>query len=135
MVFPLVSPSWTTDFLKPIFKKGEKNDPDNYRGLAIGSAFAKLFSQILLNRLTEFVDTKNLLSPHQGGFRKGMSLIEKVVKKAKKRMFVAFIDFSKAYDTVNRDKLFDRLRSMGINGIFLKNIIAMYEKTCYKDKT
>ena len=43
---------WALNFLKPIFKKGSTKDPDNYRGLAIGSAFAKLFSFISLKRLT-----------------------------------------------------------------------------------
>ena len=48
--------SWTINFLKPIFKKGDKEDTDNYRGLAVGSAFAKLFSQILLKRLAAYAD-------------------------------------------------------------------------------
>ena len=65
--------SWTINFLKPIFKKGDKYDTDNYRGLAVGSAFAKLFSQILLRRLTPFINEKGLLSPNQGGFQKNMS--------------------------------------------------------------
>ena len=64
---------WTINFLKPIFKKGDKCDTDNYRGLAVGSAFAKLFSQILLGRLTSFINEKGLLSPNQGGFQKNMS--------------------------------------------------------------
>ena len=36
---------WTSNFLKPIYKKGETIDPDNYRGLAIGAALAKLYSR------------------------------------------------------------------------------------------
>ena len=82
---------WTINFLKPIFKKGETDDTDNYRGLAIGSAFAKLFSHILLKRLVRFMDEKKLLSPNQIGFLKGKStsdhifllqtLVEKVVTK------------------------------------------------------
>ena len=135
---------WTVNFLKPIFKKGEKDDTDNFRGLAIGSAFAKLFSQILLKRLTKFIDEKKLLSANQIGFLKGKStsdhifllqtVIEKVVKKGKRKLFVAFIDFKKAYDTVDRDLLLKRLKSLGINGIFLKNIASMYEKTKYSIK-
>lgn len=62
------------------------------------------------------------------------TLIEKVVKKNKKKLFAAFIDYSKAYDTVDRGKLFDRLKSVGINGIFLKNLMAMYENPSYKIK-
>ena len=120
--------SWTINFFKPIFKKGDKYDTDNYRGLAVGSAFAKLFSQILLRRLTAFINGKGLLSPNQGGFQKNMctsdlifllqTIIEKVVKKGKKKLFVAFIDFQKAYDTVDRDLLLKRLKTLGINGLF-----------------
>ena len=87
--------NWTVNFLKPIFKKGEIDDTENYRGLAIGSALAKLFSQILLRRLNRYVDEKKLLSPNQGGFLKGRStsdhifllqtIIEKVVKKGRKK--------------------------------------------------
>ena len=38
---------WNSNYLKPIYKKGGLEDPDNYRGLAIGSAFAKLFTRFL----------------------------------------------------------------------------------------
>ena len=46
---------WTINFLKPIYKKGGVTDPENYRGLAIGSALGKLFSLILLKRLTKIL--------------------------------------------------------------------------------
>ena len=62
------------------------------------------------------------------------TLIEKVVKKHRGKMYVAFIDFKKAYDTVDRQILFRRLNHLGINGIFYKNIVAMYEKTKYSIK-
>lgn len=132
---------WPTNFLKPIFKKGSTLDPDNYRGLAVGSAFAKLFSFILLNRLTEFIDIKKLISPNQIGFMKLMgtsdhifllrTIVEKIVKKNKKRLYVVFIDFKKAYDTVNRKLLYEKLKNLGINGTFMRNIEAMYRKTEY----
>ena len=132
---------WTQNFLRPIYKKGSSSDPDNYRGLAIGSAFAKLFSFILLNRLTEFISIKNLISPNQIGFMKKMgtsdhvfllqTIVEKVVKKNKKKLYVVFIDFKKAYDTVNRNRLFNKLRKLGINGTFMQNIEAMYKRTEY----
>ena len=132
---------WVTNFLKPIYKKGRTNDPENFRGLAIGSAFAKLFSFILLNRLIKFIDLNKLISPKQIGFMKGMrtsdhifflqTVVEKIVKKNKKRLFAVFIDFKKAYDTVDRNILMRRLQKLGINGFFLRNIWAMYTKTEY----
>ena len=63
--------SWTKNFLKPIYKKLDVKNTDNYRGLAIGSAFAKLFSSILLNRLNKYIEDKKLISPYQIGFMKG----------------------------------------------------------------
>ena len=132
---------WTLNFLKPIFKKGSTKDPDNYRGLAIGSTFAKLFSFILLKRLVDFMDLKEILSPEQIGFMKGkctsdhifflQTVVEKVVKKNKKKLYAVFIDFKKAYDTVNREFLTKKLKSLGINGTFMRNIEAMYGKTEY----
>ena len=130
---------WVTNFLNHIYKKGSTSDPENVRGLAIGSAFAKLFSFILLNRLVKLIDLKKLISPKQFGFMKGMitsdhifflqTVIEKIVKKNKKKLFVVFIDFRKAYDTVDRNILMKRLKQLGINGIYLRNIIvAMYTK-------
>ena len=47
---------------------------------------------------------------------------------------MCFIDFKKAYDTVNRDQLLQTLKHLGINGLFLKNIASMYEKTKYAIK-
>ena len=82
---------WNTNYLKPIHKKGDTDDPDNYRGVALGSTFAKLYSLILLKRLTGFIETYKLISPNQIGFMEGsrasdhvfllQTLIEKVVKK------------------------------------------------------
>ena len=133
---------WTSNFLKPIFKKGENVDPDNYRGLAIEAAMAKLHSLILLGRLTEFIKKKDLISANQIGFMTCTSdhifllqaIIEKVVKKNKRKLYAVFIDFKKAYDTVDGGKLFRRLQTLGINGIFLKNLKAMYETISYKIK-
>ena len=105
--------NWTLNFLKPIYKKGNVKDPNNYRGIAIGSAFAKLFSQILLKRLIKYINMKNIISPKQIGFMQGcrtsdhifllQTIVEKIVKKEKGRLYAAFIDLKKAYDTVNRD--------------------------------
>ena len=135
---------WNSNYLKPIYKKGDVEDPDNYRGLAIGSAFAKLFSLILLKRLLKYIDENNLITKKQIGFMKGsrtsdhifllQTIIEKVVKKNKSKLYAAFIDFKKAYDTVDRSRLFERLKSVGINGFFFRNITSMYEKTKYSIK-
>ena len=91
---------------------------------------AKLYSLILLGRFTEYIKMNGLISPNQIGFMTCTSdhifllqtIIEKVVKKNKRRLYAVFIDFKKAYDTVDRDKLFIRLQEIGINGIFLRTL-------------
>ena len=79
-----------------------------------------------------------LISNNQIGFMKGrrtadhifliQTIVDKIVKKNGRKLYVAFIDFRKAYDTVNRDILFYRLKMLGIGGIFLNNIKAIYKK-------
>ena len=88
---------WTQNFLKAIYKKKDAKDPGNYRGLAIGSVFAKLFSFVLLNRLNEYIEREKLMSPNQIGFMKGCrtsdhvfllkTLITKTVKKNGKLLY------------------------------------------------
>ena len=131
------------NFLKPIFKKGDTQYTNNFRGLAISSALAKLHSLIMLKRLTTYIKENKLISPNQG-FMEGcrtsdhifllQTIIEKVVKKNRKKLFCAFVDFKKAYDTVDRMTLLQQLEKIGIKGIFYKNIAAMNEKVEYSIK-
>ena len=137
-IYPTV---WTQNYLKPVFKHGKISEPGNYRGLVIGSIFSKLYSFILLERLNKYLEMKKLISNNQIGFMKGcrtsdhifliQTIVDKIVKKNGKKLFVAFIDFRKAYDTVDRENLFYRLSKLGISGIFLNNIKALYKKTEY----
>ena len=135
---------WATNILKTILKKGIASDPDNYRGIAIGSCIAKLFSLVLLGRLEKFVFENKLISQNQIGFKKGhrtadhvfvlSTIINKIVKVEKKRLYTAFIDFRKAYDHINRTLLFTKLQKMGIQGLFYENIKRIYESTYYMTK-
>ena len=134
---------WSINYLRTIFKTGSQEDPDNYRGLAIGSAISKLYSIILLRRLESFIINKNILSPNQIGFRKGFrtadhifvlkTLVTKITRQNKK-LFTAFIDFKKAYDTVNRTILLERLSSIGIGHKLLLNLRSLYNRTDYAIK-
>ena len=96
----------------------------------------------MLRRLAAYIDQNKNISRNQIGFMKGsrtsdhifllQTIIEKVVKKAcQQKLFCAFIDFEKAYDTVNRRTLLGRLNDIGINGLFFKNVVSMYQKTDY----
>ena len=135
--------SWSVNFLKPIYKSGPTEDPGNYRGLAIGSALAKLYSMILLNRLETFVTEHNIISMCQIGFRKLFRTADHIyvlktiinMKMTKgEKLYAAFIDFRKAYDTVNRDKMLQQLQKIGAGSKFIENIRSIYEKVQYAIK-
>ena len=132
------------NYLITIFKKGEVDVPDNYRGIAIGSALGKIFSLILLERLESVIQVSHPISPNQIGFRKGhitsdhifvlKTIVDKIVKTDKRKLFVAFIDFRKAYDRINRTLLFLKLQRLGIQGLFYRNLKSLYALFLYQIK-
>ena len=127
--------SWCRNILVTLYKGGGNNDPDNYRGISIGSCLAKLFSTILYHRILEVNDNVGLINNKQIGFLKGFrtadhllvidTIINEVVHKQKKKLFVAFIDLKKAYDKINRDALIFKLKSKGFSGKFLMSIVVL----------
>jgi hypothetical protein len=62
---------WAKGYIVPIFKSGSRDDPSNYRGIAIGSCLCKLFVKILNNRLEKNLLSRNIIRPEQIGFCKG----------------------------------------------------------------
>ena len=85
---------WSENFLKPNLKKGETCDPDNSRGIAIGSIVAKLFCLVLLDRLDNRITKTKPISINQIGFMKGYrtadhifvlkTIVHKIVSNEKK---------------------------------------------------
>lgn len=91
--------------------------------------------------MTTFLDSNNTLSEAQAGFRSGYSPSDHIfnlyslinyAKLKKKKLFVAFIDFQKAFDNVWRIGLWKTILNEGINGKFLRIIQNMYSsiKSC-----
>jgi hypothetical protein len=68
-VFPSL---WRENFIKPLFKGGDMNNPSCYRGIAISSCLIKLFTRIMFNKLDEYLENNSIICPEQKGFRKGM---------------------------------------------------------------
>jgi hypothetical protein len=128
--------------IKPIYKKkGDASNPSSYRPITILSCIGKLFTCILNRRLNTFLELNQIISPVQAGFRKGFSTIDNIfvlhmlsdiLKQNKKKLYCAFIDFSKAFDKVWRTGLWHKLIKVGIEGRFLTLIKTMYQniKSC-----
>ena len=133
---------WLTGLIIPIYKnKGEKNDPNNYRGITLLSCLGKLFTSILNHRLTEFCENNLILKEIQAGFRKGYSTLDHIFvlknlidifKSKNKKLFCCYVDYTKAFDSIWREALWHKLINCGIQGKILNVIKSMYAqiKSC-----
>jgi hypothetical protein len=129
-------PMWTISKMFNIFKKGDRMDTSNYRGICILQCMAKLYDLILSTRFQLWYKPK----PQQAGSQKGRGCEEQILvtrllidiaRKCKRTLYVSFIDYEKAYDRVNRQKLLMYLDSLGCGTRFLHAIMAsLMESQC-----
>ncbi len=128
---------WSTNTLSTIHKGGPKDNLDNYRGISVGSCFGKLFGALLSSRMEKTMNEFDLIGPNQIGFLKGHrtsdhvyvvnTLVNRIVKQRGKSIFTAFIDLRKAYDSVDRYFLFNKLWALGFNGNFFESLKSIYK--------
>ena len=110
---------WTQIIIIPIHKKGSMNNADNYRGIALIDILSKVYINIITRRLTFYTQAYNCICENQCGFREGYStidnafvlysIINKYLSMKGKSIYVAFIDFQKAFDSVDRCILYEVL--------------------------
>ena len=134
--------AWTTASIIPIPKKGDLSKPGNYRGISLAPVAAKVFNKLLLNRIYPFVDP--LLRPNQNGFRKGRSTLPQILairrileecKIGNKAAAIIFVDFSKAFDSINRQALFHILGLYGIPAPLVNAIKLLYDSSFSRVQT
>lgn len=117
--------------VKPIYKKGDKLEPTNYRPISLITNFTKIFEKILKTRINSFVNKFKLISTNQYGFREKKStsdaiacLTQKIylsVDQSKPSLGI-FLDLAKAFDTVSHSMLIETLEIMGIRNLPLQLI-------------
>ena len=122
---------WKSSMVFPIFKKGARFNPLNYRPISLTSVCCKTFERLLCGHLTNYLESNMILSPHQFGFRASRSTVDQlllVYDNVSKHMDeghivdVILFDFSKAFDVVVHSLLINKLKSLGIRGKILQCI-------------
>ena len=129
--------AWQVSALVPVPKpKGRPDVFDDHRGIAVSPVAAKLFAMVMLARLDRWAESRGLRAKGQAGFRAGrgtpdnLFVLRHIIDAAaarKQPLFCAYVDFSKAYDRVDRGVLWRVLRGCGLHGAALSTVQAMYE--------
>ena len=117
----------------PLFKADDPRIFSNYRPVSVLPVISKILGRIMYNRLVEYLNKNNIIYSKQFGFRKShssamalMLLVDKISKALEDGEFAVgiFIDFSKAFDTINFNILFNKLYHYGIRGSELNWFIS-----------
>ena len=111
--------------VRPIYKKGDKSQPGNYRPVSLTSVLCKVMETFIKNSLNNHLINNNILSDQQFGFVSGRSTITQLIVTLNEWLFsldndinidAAYMDFRKAFDTVPHRRLINKLKGYNISG-------------------
>lgn len=124
---------WLEANIFPIFKKGRKDIASNYRPVSLTSIVSKVFEHIIYSNISKHLESNNILTPKQHGFRPGFSCETQLVSAIhdwaqaldnSTETDVVIFDFSKAFDVVPHQRLLCKLNHLGIDRQLIKWISA-----------
>ena len=116
---------WKQQYVHPVFKKGSRSDPANYRPVALTCILCKTLEHIIASNLHCHLEEHGFLSDAQHGFRKLRSCETQLYAtlqdffdtlEAGGRLDAVVLDFSKAFDKVPHERLMSKLLHCGVQG-------------------
>lgn len=129
-----VPAQWREGIVIKLPKKGDLRDCNNYRGIMLLSVPGKVLNRIILERVREAVDPK--LRDQQAGFRRNRSCADQIASlriiveqsiEWNSTLYITFIDYEKAFDSVDREILWKLQRHYGVPDKITSLIRCMYE--------
>ena len=135
----------------PLFKKGQRNDINNYRGVCLLSMASRILARIMASRLREWAEAVGVLDENQDGFRVGRLTADAtqicIRLHEEAGLYVnesnnmedwtpvaTLLDIKKAYPRVNRPILWCMLRKYGMNEESIRTLKGLHEETDYRIK-
>ena len=120
------SPSTESARIVPIFKKGNRGSVENYRPISLTSVTSKILEHIVHSSIMDHLDKHSSLNTFQHGFRQKRSCETQLADclNGKGQIDAVLLDFSKAFDKVDNEKLLTKLHSLGIGDL---HVLQAYE--------
>ncbi|GBP01096.1 LINE-1 retrotransposable element ORF2 protein [Eumeta japonica] len=127
---------WSESNIILIYKKGDPKNIGNYRPISLLPTLYKLFSAIINSRISPVIEARQPVE--QAGFRKGFSTIdhihtlELIIEKYRERqrpLYLGFIDYQKAFDSVTHDSIWQSLKELEVDEVYIKVIRNIYSNS------
>lgn len=118
----------------PIHKKGDKTDFANYRPISIVGILSKILEKIIKNQLLEYLERDKIIFDGQYGFRKKLGTEDALIdiinflhnkRDSKKKILISFLDLEKAFDSISRQLLLNKLKELGFDDNILKCLLVI----------
>ena len=120
-----VPSDWKCANVTPIFKKGNKSQPGNYRPISLTSVVCKLLETVIRDKMVKFLEENQIMKDSQHGFRSKRSCLTNLLDffhdvfdnyDKCRSIDIIYLDFQKAFDKVPHKRLLDKLLTHGISG-------------------